>query len=152
MFQVPLFAFTGSAFLFFPAAGYRFPVPPLLLRVPGSVFLPPRYRHGAFLSTSLPSFLQCTAAIVRQMPALSAGGKSACGQENPQNSGMSVSASIWYHFLCENYLRRIRRKFVKKDDANASSGAAWSSPAGSIVTRRPWQTGETMRYIEIAGR
>jgi len=109
------------------------------------LFLP---RHGAFLSTNLPSLLQCTAAIVRQMPALSAGGKSACGQENPQNSGMSVSASIWYHFLCKIFCE----EFVKKDDADASHGAAWSRPAGSIVTRRPWQTGGTMRYIEITGR
>jgi hypothetical protein len=41
---------------------------------------------------------------------------------------------------------------VKKDDANALPGAAWSRPAEFIVTHRPWQTGGTMWYIEIAGR
>jgi hypothetical protein len=115
-----VFPVPGSAFAFawfpacLPAGRFR-----LLLCL--------RHRHGAFLSTSLPSLPQCTAAIVRQRPALSAGGKSACGQENPQNSGMSVLASIWYNSIRETLYaimkspsRRIPEEFPKKADANVS--------------------------------
>ena len=40
-----------------------------------------RYSQGAFLFTSFLSLQQTTADMVRQMPLVSAGGKSANGQE-----------------------------------------------------------------------
>ena len=45
------------------------------------------HSHGLFLLTSSFSRLHQTADIVRQMPAVSAGGKSALGQSKSQNSG-----------------------------------------------------------------
>jgi len=46
-----------------------------------------RHSHGVFLLTSRLSRLHQTADIVRQMPAVSAGGKPAWGQSKSQNSG-----------------------------------------------------------------
>lgn len=47
-----------------------------------------RQAQGAFFRVNCLSFRHQTADIVRQMPAVSAGGKSANGQSKPQNVGV----------------------------------------------------------------
>ena len=49
-----------------------------------------RHSQGVFLLTSALSFLHQTADIVRQRPAVSAGGKPAWGQAKSQNSDILV--------------------------------------------------------------
>lgn len=61
-----------------------------------------RHSQGVFLLTSSSSNLQYTADIVRHMPAVSAGGKSECGQRNSHISGITLR-SIFFAAMQPSY-------------------------------------------------